>query len=634
MEPVKKYSPYIVSFAVFIIYLSTLAPSVLQIDTGELAAVQAIAGVAHPTGYPLFTMLGYLFLQIPLPFSKIFQANLLSAIYCSLSIAFIIKSVSLFFSVSLAPKTAAVKSRKGGKAAPAVQVTFTEAERTAASIFTAFVIALNSTYWMQSTSTEVYSLQALLFSVILFAAARFLAADNPGKKECFFLAGAAALGFTNHMTTLLIIPGLIYLYFAKMGFGKESLKKIPSMLILSAGIIAAVYSYLFICAGQNPPLNWGDTTSLENFFRHLSGKQYQVWLFSSVEEAKKQLSLYISELPSVFAYLPLLFSAAGLIFLYNQNRRLFHFLLITYIFGVLYTINYSIHDIESYFLLSHVILGIYTGFGALRIMQFLKARSIDFAASAGALGLIAAVMFTLNFGKVNSKGIYVFEDYTKAALGALPQNSILFSYQWDYLVSPAYYFQMVEKYRNDISVIDKELLRRSWYFKQIDRNHPGMLAGVKSEVNSFIQELRIFERGGKYNSERLEYFYQSIMTLLITTNIGKREYFIGPELIDNELRNGQFKLPPGSAAVPYGLFYKVTMNNEYVPGPDINFQIRFPEEMNTYSSYIYQQTAGMLLRRAQYELQYGMKEKAKAIVEKVRKEFPDISVPDFILKEI
>ena len=60
---------------VFIIYLFTLAPSVIQIDSGELAAVQATLGIAHPTGYPLFTMLGYLFLKIPLPFAKIYQAN-------------------------------------------------------------------------------------------------------------------------------------------------------------------------------------------------------------------------------------------------------------------------------------------------------------------------------------------------------------------------------------------------------------------------------------------------------------------------------------------------------------------------------------------------------------------------------
>jgi hypothetical protein len=49
----------------FIIYLITLAPSVVQIDAGELAAVQATLGIAHPTGYPLFTIIGFLFSKLP-----------------------------------------------------------------------------------------------------------------------------------------------------------------------------------------------------------------------------------------------------------------------------------------------------------------------------------------------------------------------------------------------------------------------------------------------------------------------------------------------------------------------------------------------------------------------------------------
>ena len=67
MEFIKKYYYILTGFAVFIIYLFTLAPSVVQIDSGELATVQATLGIAHPTGYPLFTMIGYLFSLIPLP---------------------------------------------------------------------------------------------------------------------------------------------------------------------------------------------------------------------------------------------------------------------------------------------------------------------------------------------------------------------------------------------------------------------------------------------------------------------------------------------------------------------------------------------------------------------------------------
>ncbi|MGE5498138.1 MAG: protein O-mannosyl-transferase family, partial [Syntrophothermus sp.] len=86
MKLLNKYSPVLTGLLVFIIYLISMAPSVVEIDAGELAAVQATLGIAHPTGYPLFTMLGYIFLKLPLGFSKIFMANLMAGIWCSLGI--------------------------------------------------------------------------------------------------------------------------------------------------------------------------------------------------------------------------------------------------------------------------------------------------------------------------------------------------------------------------------------------------------------------------------------------------------------------------------------------------------------------------------------------------------------------
>ena len=55
MAKLNKFYHIILPVIVFIIYLITLAPSVVQIDSGELTTVQAMPGIAHPTGYPLFT---------------------------------------------------------------------------------------------------------------------------------------------------------------------------------------------------------------------------------------------------------------------------------------------------------------------------------------------------------------------------------------------------------------------------------------------------------------------------------------------------------------------------------------------------------------------------------------------------
>ena len=96
MKYLQKYYYIFTGFVSFVFYMFTIAPSVIQIDTGELAAVQCTLGIAHPTGYPLFTILGYIFSLIPLPITKIFQMNLLAALYCAVAVsvfAFTIKLV-------------------------------------------------------------------------------------------------------------------------------------------------------------------------------------------------------------------------------------------------------------------------------------------------------------------------------------------------------------------------------------------------------------------------------------------------------------------------------------------------------------------------------------------------------------
>jgi len=77
----------------FAIYLITLAPSVVQIDAGELAAVQATLGIAHPTGYPIFTIVGFIFSKFPLPISTIFQLNVLASFWCASAVVILILAI-------------------------------------------------------------------------------------------------------------------------------------------------------------------------------------------------------------------------------------------------------------------------------------------------------------------------------------------------------------------------------------------------------------------------------------------------------------------------------------------------------------------------------------------------------------
>ena len=631
MKLVNKYFYFITLIFVFIIYLFTLAPSVVQIDSGELAAAQATLGIAHPTGYPLFTMIGYLFSLIPLPFSKILQLNILAAIYCSAgvgvftyTIKYCLDNLSVF-QKKTASKESSKKERKKGKEQPAEKpIVIPENFKLITAVFGGLTLAFSRTFWFQSTSVEVYSLHLLLITLIILSLLKAFVKSFEADKlsNWLWFAFFLALGFTNHLTTLMILPGTAYLYFTRYKLSSASLKQLALMILLFAIVLAAIYSYLPLRASQNPILNWGNPLDWERIYRHVTGKQYQVWLFTSFDSAGKQFSYFWSILPFEF-FVGLLLAIVGIIVSLFKSRMLGLFILITFVFTVLYSINYDIHDIDSYFLLAFVMLAFFAAIGALKILEM---KSLPKNYGLIGLTIVVAVQLFFNFIKVNQSGVNTFEDYTKAVLNTVPENSIIFSYQWDYFISASYYYQFVEGFRKDVAVIDKELLRRSWYYNQLNNQHPKVISGVRNEIDQFLIALKPFEQDKTFDPNRLEALYKAIMSNLIKTNIGERNYFIAPELVDQEMKRGEFKLPEGFNLVPHLFFYQVVQGDKYVPAPDPDFQIRIASNRNYYIDTIENMVGRMLSNRAYYEVQNGRTDRAKIYLKKILTDFPGVKL--------
>ncbi len=642
MNFVKKYYAVLTGFFVFIVYLTTLAPSVVEIDSGELATVQATLGIAHPTGYPLFTMLGHLFYLIPLPFSKIYQLNLLTAVWCSLGVMVFVytakivldnaeKFVSAKVLLKLKDQSKNKKKKSGSDKIDNKKFDIPEVKKYLGAVFGGLILAFSKTYWTQGTSVEVYSLQLFLINlIILFLIKAYIHKDDNSDLKFFnpwiLFAVFLSLGFSNHMTTLFIIPGVAYLYFEKYRLSKKSFVRIIFMLIFFIPLLVLVYSYLPIRSSQNPILNWGNPDNLTRILRHVEGDQYHVWLFSSTTAAAKQLNYFISNLPDEFL-IGLFICLVGIIYSFIQYRKFFYFGIITFLFTVLYSINYDIHDIDSYFLLAYVALAFFAIFGVVQLLSLLKHSKHPYATPIILISVFLLVQLYFNYQSVNQSDVYTFEDYTKGILNSCDRDAIVFSYEWDYLVSPSYYFQYVEKFRPDVTVVDKELLRRSWYYHELSYDHPKLLSGMQPDVDAFKTALAPFESGGQFDPNLLETLYRRIMTDLIATNIDKRPFYIAPELFEVEMQKGMFTLPKGYTLVPDLFLFKVVKGNKYVPAADPNFKIRFPKERNYYINFIEQNVGTMLARRALYEMQFDKIDRAKLYIKKLKSDFPDYVLP-------
>jgi hypothetical protein len=579
------YYPVFVAFVLLVLYSTTLATTVQHIDSGELAAVQWTLGIAHTSGYPLFTLLGFLWSKLPLGIAPITQLNILAMLYVVAAMA--------VFSVVLRKMIAPFAA--------------TPENATMAAVLGTFMTACSMTIWEQSTSTEVYSLHILMLSILLLLLYNVF--ESNAKKGWITLAIALAFSFSNHLTTILIIPAVAYCFFSRNALKeKTTWWLLAQMVAFFVIILVAFYSYLPLRAAQQPILNWGNPINAENFWRHVTGSQYRIWIFSSSEVASKNLSQFIRNLPQEWN-ISIFVALIGVVFLGQKQKKLLLFTLITFFATVLYAINYDIKDLGPYFLLAQLSIGIWVAWGVLAIWQWQKNKVI------GSFILPMALFYSIkyNYDLVNRRDVTMYADYTQAILSQVPENALIISHQWDYFITPYYYFHLVEKKYPNLVVIDKELLRRSWYYPQLENWYPDVMQPLRPATEQFLQAVRPFEQEEFFVPQDIEKAFRNCITQLIAQNITKRPVYLGLEYLQNELNSGEITLPQGYTVIPAGLLLQVVPKNSgYVAVTVPTHPIYFPKNKEKDKLYVkfmrnmLQQGVGM---RMQYEQQFQQKEK-------------------------
>lgn len=531
----------LVSVFAFLVYLKTLAPSVTFIDSGELAAVACTLGIAHPTGYPLFTLLGWLFSRLPIATEEIQRLNMMAAVLCAAGIFFFYHFTHFVLTKTFSESTTLHVKRK--------HVTGIQFASTGASLLLAF----SETYWSQATSIEVYALHVLFLALVLLTFFKAVYAVHPDAKATrviqeerrwYLFAFILGLSFTNHMTTILLGPGLLYLFFASQGAGTASWRRVAKLSV-PFFIGFSVYLYLPLRASQSPLFNWGNSVTLERFLWHWTGKQYRVWILSSTEAAARQLTYFVSTIPYEFAYIGILVAFIGVIAIWRGKRQLAITLLLMFVGCVLYAINYDIHDIDSYFLLAYMCTALFAGAGLFVAVRWLSER-LQFSTATVVVLAASVAPFLVHLRQADETNNFLVEDYTRNMFASLEPNALVLSFQWDYWVSASYYYQGVKGVRPDVAVVDKELLRRSWYFKQLERQHPWLIHQSRVEVEAFLRELEKFEHDRPYNPAVIQARFEEMIRSFLTNSIQTRPVYVTGE-IEPEFTHGLQRVPEGLA---------------------------------------------------------------------------------------
>lgn len=231
-----------------------------------------------------------------------------------------------------------------------------------------------------------------------------------------------------------------------------------------------LWVYLPLRAGQEPVLNWGDPSNLDNLIIHITGQTYGVY-FSDIKASLHNLPSHLKFFGLEFSrYLLWIGLIAVPIFLW---KRLTVFLFFGLIFAAnaIHSIRYTIVNIQDYYIPSFILIAILIGFGLsfiIRLMpKFLKPISVLFL-------FFPLIPYHTNYFQNNRTKFYFAYDYGMNILKPLKEDAIVFSYG-DYDTFPSYYLLYAEGRREDVSPFCWIFLVCDWHIESTERLHPAVL---------------------------------------------------------------------------------------------------------------------------------------------------------------
>jgi hypothetical protein len=544
-------------------YFLTLSPTLSFIDSGELAAVCATLGIAHPPGYPLYALLGRIFSFLPLG-EPIYRLNLMSALWVSLT------NLSLFLSLFVVSDIFFSKEPK------------TELKISSATLV-AILFSFSPILWSQAIINEVYSLNIFLCSLIILIALSWykinqgaLNSRTPISPLIYLLAYLTGLGSGNHLLSLFLLPALLFLLITS---ADRKIYRFKSLILIMISLILgiSIYLYLPIRSSLNPPLNWGHPSTWLYLKNHLSAKMYQNRMFGETElqfwnNLKHFSSTFLGQFPFwAFPLLPL-----GLFRTFQKNSKIGLFFLLIVFFNLLWSLNYGIKDINPYFLQTILISVFFLYLGLIFFFQILEKilallrspaklkLAISFAVLS-ILGIFLVVKFPQEFKAQNRSKNYIPYDFASNLLRSSHKEALILTEIWDYY-SPWLYLRFVEKKRPDLEIINTDLLEWSWYKNYLEKYYPALYERSYREMIIYNQFALKIERDQSVDSLETSIALSRMIDSFIFKNLPERPVYL--TLLD--ANKGYSGLP----TTPEGLLLRFREEKKFYPYEFPEFKLR------------------------------------------------------------
>lgn len=478
----KKLATYavltLVLLAVFQVYLVTAYPVFRNDDSPETTTVSYTLGIAHPPGYPLFTLAGKIFTLIPVA-SQGFRMNIfagfLSILVLLVTYFILIKNLQMIF----------------------------EQKNTAFCLGGMLALAFSYIFWNLGTGAKggIYIFNLLFLSLCTYYVFRLF--NKFGHKYIYMIFYIYGLSLSHHWPNSIVLAP-VFLYFV---YRHREKMKTGNWLLTAAFFAAGLtpYIYLPIRAMGNTAFKMGYPVGVKNFLGFIALLDYHALKEAAPDRYFFQMKaavLFLIKNYSAFVILAL----PGTYIIYKKSKKTFYYYTAVFLFTVVSVVvlfnkanRLLIWMIDNYLMPAAYIILFFIVTGAVFTMNKIQTekKKIKYA-SAAVMILLLAFMAAVNFRKNDGSRDYVLYDYGHNILKTMEPGSFYLP-EGDYNSMPLYYIRNIEHDGMDIGFEPIGFFAYPWAVRDFALKYGGisLICGdfrycVKSIIDNFIDKSSIY----------------------------------------------------------------------------------------------------------------------------------------------
>lgn len=421
---------------VLAVYVPTLLPDVGTWDTAEFQTIGTVLGIAHPTGYPTYTLLAWLASVLLQPFgNEAYRADLLSALLVAGSAALLTIS--------------------------ATGVT----RRWPLGLIAGAAFAITPVAWRVATRADAHALHVFLAALLLLALLAWAERDRRSEAGAgrWLVAAAVVYGLAlgNHALTLLLAPGIaayVFLVAPRIVWRRPRLVLVALSALLLTTVL--VYAYLPLRSAMDPALDYANPETWSAFWYVVLGEQFQGSLRALPAVPDMGAGIW-DELVRNMGLMAIL-ALAGAIVGFVRHPRLIVLTALWFGCSWIFALGYPNASIERYYLVPLLVASLWVALAAEAMMDALHDVLWRHGRALAYRGAVAALVVVLLLGVLwplparhplmDASGQTHGRTWLEATFAALEPNAAVVSW-WSYS-TPLWYGRWVEGRRDDIVIVD------------------------------------------------------------------------------------------------------------------------------------------------------------------------------------